>query len=72
MLNTVENMHMKKTVQTITYMPHFISTVVLVGMILQIFNPNYGLYGRLMQTLTGQKPQDLMATGSGFTNIYIW
>lgn len=72
MLNTVENMHMKKTVQTITYMPHFISTVVLVGMILQIFNPNYGLYGRLMQTLTGQNPQDLMATGSGFTNIYIW
>ena len=72
LLNTVENMHFKKAVQTITYMPHFISMVVLVGMILQVFNPNYGIYGKLVTAITGQKATDLMATGSGFTNIYIW
>lgn len=72
MLNVVENMHFKKTVQTITYMPHFISTVVLVGMIIQIFNPTSGLYGRFVQILTGSKASDLMASTSGFTHIYIW
>lgn len=72
MLNTAERVWFKKTVQTITYMPHFISTVVLVGMILQLFNPNYGLYGQLVRLLTGSRAVDLMATTGGFTNIYVW
>ena len=38
-LNVVENAKYKKIVQTITYMPHFISIVVLVGMLMQIFHP---------------------------------
>lgn len=33
MLNEIRNIHFKKAVQTITYLPHFISTVVLVGLI---------------------------------------
>ena len=32
-LNEVRNARLKKTIQTVTYLPHFISTVVLVGMI---------------------------------------
>ena len=45
-LNVVENAKYKKIVQTITYMPHFISIVVLVGMLMQIFHPMIGLYGK--------------------------
>ena len=33
MLNEIRNIHFKKAVQTITYLPHFISTVVLVGLV---------------------------------------
>lgn len=72
MLNTVTSERAKKLVQTITYMPHFISTVVLVGMILQIFNVNYGVYGQIYKALTGTRASDLMATGAGFTHIYVW
>lgn len=72
LLNSVENQHLKKTVQTITYMPHFISTVVLVGMLIKVFNPNYGIYGQISKALTGQVPYDLLATGSGFTHLYVW
>lgn len=72
LLNSVENAALKKSVQTITYMPHFISTVVLVGMIIKVFNPNYGIYGQLAKLLTGEVPKDLLATGSGFTHLYVW
>lgn len=72
LLNSVENERLKKTVQTITYMPHFISTVVLVAMIIKVFNPNYGLYGQLAKMLTGTTPPDLLASGAGFTHLYVW
>ncbi|MBE5782022.1 MAG: sugar ABC transporter permease [Clostridiales bacterium] len=72
LLNCVEKARIKKTVQTITYMPHFISTVVLVGMILQICNPNSGLVGKISMLLTGSKGTDIMATTGGFTNLFVW
>ncbi len=72
LLNTVDNIHFKKAVQTITYMPHFISVVVLVGMMIQLFNPNYGIFGVIFQTLTGNKPTDPFATPNGFVTLYVW
>jgi putative aldouronate transport system permease protein len=72
LLNTITNLKFKKIVQTITYMPHFISIVVLVGMLVQVFNINQGLYGRLHMLFTGVKATDLFASTSGFTNLYIW
>ena len=38
-LNCVRNRYFKKTVQMLTYLPYFISTVVLCGMLFQFFNP---------------------------------
>jgi putative aldouronate transport system permease protein len=38
MVNEVVNRHFSRAVQTITYMPHFISTVVICGMVLQLTN----------------------------------
>ena len=72
MLNTIEHEKLKKTVQTITYMPHFISTVVIVAMLMQLFHPMNGLYGKLMQALTGQMPADLFAQPSAFPHLYVW
>lgn len=72
LLNTVNNLKYKKLVQTVTYVPHFISMVVLVGMMMQVFNPNYGLYGKLTTAVTGERASDLFASTSGFRNLYIW
>ena len=47
MINLIVNNRFKKAVQTISYMPHFISTVVLVGMLNQILNPVTGIYGNI-------------------------
>ena len=49
-LNCLRHNGVKKVVQTVTYIPHFVSTVVLVGMVNQMFNPIIGLYGNAVQT----------------------
>ena len=72
-LNSIYSERFKKITQTITYMPHFISTVVLVGMILQIINPRVGLYGNIYSHFhNGQFPSDLLANPNFFPHIYVW
>jgi ABC-type polysaccharide transport system permease subunit len=61
----------KKSVQMITYMPHFISTVVLVGMIIQFSNPHVGLINKIITALGG-KARDFMAFPSAFYHMYVW
>lgn len=43
MLNELRNGPFKKIVQTVSYLPHFVSTVVIIGMMISIFDPNFGL-----------------------------
>ena len=71
-LNVVEHAKFKKVVQTITYMPHFISIVVLVGMLMQIFHPMVGLYGKFYKALTGEMASDLFANPAMFKHLYVW
>jgi ABC-type polysaccharide transport system permease subunit len=61
----------KKSVQMITYMPHFISTVVLVGMIMQFSNPHVGLINKLI-VACGGTAMDFMASPSAFYHMYVW
>src|SRR5258706_6871347 len=42
-LHQVRALWFKKTVQLVTYAPHFISTVVMVDLILQMLNPRFGI-----------------------------
>ncbi len=70
-LNSVENLKLKKAVQTITYMPHFISVVVLVGMLLQIFNPQVGLFGIMYKSWFGSAPKDVIGNPNSFLWLYI-
>ena len=54
-LNNTLFMRFKKTVQIVTYMPHFISTVVMVGIIRQFLSPKTGLINHLI-ALLGKYP----------------
>ena len=71
LLHYVKNQHFKKTVQMITYAPHFISTVVMVGMILQFLDAKNGIINILINLLGG-KGQNWMAKPAYFRHIYIW
>ncbi len=62
----------KKTIQTVTYIPHFISTVVMVGIIFQILNYRTGIYGAIYTLLTGDTAPDILGKGTMFKHIYVW
>lgn len=63
LLNEVRNQFYKRTVQTATYMPHFISVVVVAGMVIQ-FSISGGLFNELLK-LVGLKPQ-------AWLNVLLW
>ena len=55
MLNEVSHARFKKSVQTITYLPHFLSWVVLAGMFQQLLSPNNGAVNALLRDVFGVK-----------------
>ncbi|MBQ8814568.1 MAG: sugar ABC transporter permease [Lachnospiraceae bacterium] len=71
-INSVQNKRFKKITQTIVNMPHFISTVVLVGVLLMIFHSRQGIYGNVVHMITGEYPADLFASPQSFRHFYVW
>ena len=55
MLNEVHNKSYKHIVQTISYAPHFISTVVICGMITLFLSPSYGIVNMIIEFFGGEK-----------------
>ncbi|MFC5449860.1 ABC transporter permease [Paenibacillus aestuarii] len=70
-LNATLRTRFKQTVQFITYMPFFISTVVMVGMILQFLNPRIGIVN-IGLGLFGVEPINFMGNPDWFKSIYVW
>jgi putative aldouronate transport system permease protein len=61
----------RKTFQVSIYLPYFISTVVMVGMIILMLSPTAGLVGILFR-LIGKEPPVLMGEPDLFIHIYVW
>ena len=55
LLNEIREKHYKKTVQTVLYLPHFISWAALAGIFIDILSPSAGIVNQLIQAL-GFKP----------------
>jgi putative aldouronate transport system permease protein len=71
MINQMRAKRFKKIFQTITYMPHFISTVVMVGIILLFLSPSSGVIGNIYSLFDVNAP-NLMANAAAFPSIYVW
>jgi putative aldouronate transport system permease protein len=71
MMNEVKNQKFKKTVQTVTYAPHFLSTVVLVGMMTSMLSPRSGVINKLIKS-SGMEPIYFMAEPEWFKSLYVW
>ena len=72
LLNAMLNEKYKKVIQTVTYIPYFISTVVMVGLIMQILNNRSGIYGSFYTLLTGRVAANILTNGKLFKHIYVW
>lgn len=70
-LNFIRMAHYKKAVQLVTYAPYFISTTVMVGMLLQFLTPNTGIISQFLG-LFGLKDANLMGSANAFPHLYVW
>lgn len=70
LLNEVRSKKFRSTVQTIVYIPHFISMVVVAGMVVNFLSPSYGLVNMLIEKLGGEKIYFLMEP-KYFRTIYV-
>lgn len=71
MCNQMTAVRFKKFFQVSTYLPHFISTVVMCGMIILFLSPSQGIIARLL-SLIGITLPNLMGKASAFPGIYVW
>jgi putative aldouronate transport system permease protein len=71
LLNETTSLGFKRTVQLVTYAPYFISTVVMVSIIMQFLDPRIGFINRVIVLLGGQA-QNFMGQASLFQSIYVW
>lgn len=71
LVNQMRQNRFKRIFQTITYMPHFISTVVLVGLMLILLSPGNGLIGHVYR-LFGAEAPNLMGSAGLFSSVYVW
>lgn len=72
MMNQIKVKRFKQTLQVVTYLPHFISTVVMVGIMLILLSPSSGLFGNLARMLGVVDPPNIMGQASAFQSIYVW
>lgn len=72
LLNALPFRRYQKVIQTVTYIPHFISTVVMVGLLFQVMNNRNGLYGSLYALINGHLAPDILADGKNFKHLFVW
>lgn len=70
MLNEVTNTKFKKFVQTVSYMPHFYSTVVVIGLFTLFLAPTGGLITKFL-SLFGVQNLNILVDARYFRTIYI-
>ncbi|MGG0670495.1 ABC transporter permease subunit [Lederbergia citrisecunda] len=70
LLNEVKSLRYKKFVQTVIYAPHFLSTVVVVGMLL-LFLKTDGLINQVIR-LFGGTPVDFISEPAWFKSLYVF
>lgn len=71
LLNQTRNAKFKKTVQTVVYAPHFISIVVMCGMLHIFLSPSTGIVNNLLEFL-GLEQIYFMGDPKLFPHIYVW
>ena len=70
MLNELKNLRYKKIIQTISYLPHFLSWVILAGLFTQLLSPSNGAVNYIIEKLGG-KPIYFLADNKYFRGTLV-
>ena len=71
MLNSFRHKRYRKVIQTVTYAPNFISTVVMCGMIILFLSPSVGVINHVLEAI-GIPAVNFMAKKAYWRHIYVW
>lgn len=70
-INQLKSGRFKSTIQMVSYAPNFISTVVIVGMVIQFLDMRRGPVNLLLQAM-GMSSINFMGSPEWFPSIYVW
>jgi ABC-type polysaccharide transport system, permease component len=70
LLNEVRRLHFKKLVQTVTYMPHFLSWIVLSGIVINFLSPSTGPINMLLSSM-GIQPIYFVGNKEWFRQVLV-
>ena len=72
LFNELKNQKFRRISQTILYLPHFLSWIIIAGLIYNMFNVTNGVYGKLFRELTGTTAPSILINPSHFrAQLYI-
>lgn len=72
MIHVNSNTVLKKLTQNVSYVPHFISTVVMVGILNRVLDPFTGLWGTILKEFGIMEIIDIRSNPEAFTHLYVW
>lgn len=70
MFNEILNQTFKKTAQTIVYLPHFVSSVIIAGIVITAFSPSAGIVNTILEWL-GMDPVYFLTKPEWFRPIFV-
>ena len=71
LLNEVKQKHVKGFIQTVSYLPHFISMVAVAGMLTVLLSPGSGIVNALLVRWFGIEPIYFLASTKWYRTVYI-
>ena len=71
LFNELDNQRFKRTVQMVSYAPHFVSTVVVCSIVTLFLDRSNGIINHLIVALGGER-NDWLSVPSMFSDIYVW
>ncbi|MGG3923554.1 sugar ABC transporter permease, partial [Geobacillus thermodenitrificans] len=71
LLNEIYVMKFKRTVQTIVYLPHFLSWVILGGILIDMLSPEGGMVNRVLTALFGIEPIFFLGDNDWFRTVVV-
>ena len=63
---------LKKVAQNVSYIPHFISVVIMVGILNTVLNPISGMLGAITRLTGGDYMTDVRGSEDAFRHLYVW
>ncbi|MGO4369853.1 ABC transporter permease [Paenibacillus sp. 2TAB19] len=71
LLNEVRRMFFKRTIQTIIYLPHFLSWVIISGLFVNILSPSGGIVNEIIRSFGGE-PISFLTDNNFFRSIVVF